>query len=211
MVKQIFQKPGRPGLSPRCRRPSIPAGKPPPQSSFDLEVARALLKQAGLENGFDCTLYFPDGQEGIEEIADLLAIYAKKVKININKIKLPFAELVKVANRGEHDLLLMGWSTSPDPDFFLYPLFTFSPGNRNRFFYENPELTRLLDQGKTTLDKRKRDQIYLDALAILKKDVPWIPLVPPDRHHGLQQESQRPGLHARWAMSLFRDVTKESK
>ncbi len=163
-----------------------------------------------MENGFDCTLHFADGQEGIEEIADLLAIFAKKVKINIKKIKLPFTELVKVANRGDHDLLIMGWSTSPDPDFFLYPLFTFSAGNRNRFFYENPDLTRLLDQGKTTLDSRKRNQIYLDALAILKKDVPWIPLFHLIDTMACSKKVNGVGFSPLGHV-LFRDVTKESK
>jgi peptide/nickel transport system substrate-binding protein len=73
-------------------------------------------------------------------------------------------------------MLILGWSTAPDPDFFLYPLFTFSPGNRNRFYFEDRELTRLLDLGKTTLDPRQRDQIYLEALALLKREVPWVPL-----------------------------------
>jgi len=175
MVKQVYQKLAEPAYSP-LPLPINPGGKPAPLSSFDLQVARSLLKTGGMEKGFDCTLYFAEGQEGVGEISDLLAIFAKKVKINIKKVKLPFSELVKVANRGEHDLLIMGWITSPDPDFFLYPLFTFSPGNRNRFFYENPELTRLLDLGKITMDVQKRSQIYLDALAILKNDVPWIPL-----------------------------------
>ena len=73
-------------------------------------------------------------------------------------------------------MLILGWSSGPDPDFFLYPLFTFSPGNRNRFFYENAALTRLLDQGQTTMDPRRRERIYLDALDVLRQDVPWIPL-----------------------------------
>jgi peptide/nickel transport system substrate-binding protein len=175
MVKQIFQNLAEPAYT-SLPRPIYPGKEIPPLNSFSLEVARILLKRANLENGFTCTLYFPDGQEGVQEIADLLTIQARKVKITIKKNKLPFTELLKAAGRGEHDLLLMGWSTGPDPDFFLYPLFTFSPGNRNRFFYENPELTRLLDEGKITLDAKKRDQIYLSALAILQKDVPWIPL-----------------------------------
>jgi peptide/nickel transport system substrate-binding protein len=209
MVKQIFQKLAEPAYSP-LPRPIYPAGKPAPVRSFDLQAARILLKNGGMENGFDCTLHFADGQEGIEEIADLLAVYAKKVKINLKKIKLPFAELVKIAGRGEHDLLILGWTTGPDPDFFLYPLFTFSPGNRNRFFYENTDLTRLLDQGKITLDVKKRSQIYLDALAILKKDVPWIPLFHLIRIMACNNKVSGVAFTP-LGQVLFRDVKKESK
>ncbi|MBN2399737.1 MAG: hypothetical protein JXI33_05280 [Candidatus Aminicenantes bacterium] len=208
MVKQIFQKLAEPAYSP-LPRPIYPNGKPAPSSSFNLNIARTLLKMGGFENGFDCTLHFPDGQDGIEEIADWLTIYAKKIKIIIKKIKLPFAELVRIADRGEHDLLLMGWSTNPDPDFFLYPLFTLSTGNRNRFFYENAELTRLLDLGKITLDVRKRSQIYRQALAILKKDVPWIPLFHLIRTMACSKKIIGLGFSP-LGQVLFRKVSKES-
>ncbi|HEX7502387.1 MAG TPA: ABC transporter substrate-binding protein, partial [Acidobacteriota bacterium] len=180
------------------------------QDSFDPELARALLKQAGLANGFTCTLYFLDGQEGVQEIADLLAVLARRIKVTIKKIKLPYSELVKVADRGEHDMLIMGWSTSPDPDFFLYPLFTFGPGNRNRFFYENPELTRLLDEGKTTLDRLQREQIYRKALDILKKDIPWIPLFHLIDIMACSRKVSGLGFTP-LGQAVFRDVTKESK
>ncbi len=178
MIKQIFQSMTAPAYS-SLPQPLSPKSKAQPFSRFDLEAAGALLKKAGLPNGFNCSLYFTEGQEGSQEIANLLAVMAKKIKITVKKFKLPFNRLMEAADRGEHDMLLSGWSTSPDPDFFLYPLFTLSPGNRNRFFYDNPELTRLLDRGKITLDPIKREKIYLDAQAILEKDVPWIPLYHP--------------------------------
>jgi ABC-type transport system substrate-binding protein len=208
MVKQIFQKLAEPAYS-ALPPPIYPTGKPVPVHSFDLNVARALLKRQDLQNGFDCTLHFAEGQDGIEEIADLLVIYAKKVKINIKKIKLPFTELVKIANRGEHDLLLMGWATGPDPDFFLYPLFTFSPGNRNRFFYENPKLTSLLDLGKSTMDEQKRSQIYMNVLTILKWDIPWIPLF--HLIHTMACSNKITGLEIDpLGHALFRNTTMES-
>jgi peptide/nickel transport system substrate-binding protein len=209
MVRQIFQNLAEPAYS--SLPPSLlPGGVVQPLNSFNPEVARMLLKEAGLGNGFTCTLYFLDGQEGVQEIADLLAILARKIKIIIKKIKLPYSELVKIVDHGEHDMLIMGWTTSPDPDFFLYPLFTFSPGNRNRFFYENPELTRLLDLGKTTLDVQKREQIYQEAVAILKKNVPWIPLFHLIDYIACSKKIS--GLaFSPLGQSIFREVTKESK
>ncbi len=209
MVKKVFQNLADPAYA-SLPPPLYPGKGALPENSFDLESARTLLKRANLQNGFRCTLFFPDGQEGVQEIADILAIYAKKVGIHIDKVRLPFAELVKVASRGEHDLLLMGWSTGPDPDFFLYPLFTFSPGNRNRFFYENPELTRLLDEGKTTLDKPQRDRIYLKAMDILDKDIPWIPLFHLIDIMACSQKVSGLGFTP-LGQAVFRDVTKESK
>jgi peptide/nickel transport system substrate-binding protein len=209
MVKQIFQNLAEPAYS--SLPPSLlPGGAAQPQNSFNPEVARTLLKQAGLEKGFSCTLYYLDGQEGVQEIADLLAVLARQIKVTIKKIKLPYSELVKVFDRGGHDMLIMGWTTSPDPDFFLYPLFTLSAGNRNRFFYENPELTRLLDEGKTTLDPQKRDLIYLEAVAILKRDVPWIPLFHLIDNFACSKKISGLGFSP-LSQVIFRDVSKEKK
>jgi peptide/nickel transport system substrate-binding protein len=209
IVKQVFQNLAIPAYNP-LPQPLFPDQKIQEVNSYNLEAARALLKTAGLPNGFHCSLYFADGQIGVQEIADILAIYARKVGIQITKIKLPFTELVRAAGRGEHDMLLMGWTTGPDPDFFLYPLFTFGPGNRNRFFYENPELTRLLDQGKTTLDKVQRERIYNQALDILKKDVPWIPLFHLIDIMACNRKVNGLGFTP-LGQAVFRDVTKESK
>lgn len=208
MVKQIFQNLAAPAYTP-LPHPIFPNVKVVPLNSFNLEVARTLLKTAGLANGFSCSLYYADGQQGIQEIADLLVVMARKISVTIRKVKLPFPELVKAVDRGDHDMLLMGWTTGPDPDFFLYPLFTFSPGNRNRFFYENPELTRLLDKGKSTMDAGQRERIYLQSLEVLKKDVPWIPLF--HLIDNLACSRRIRGLSfTPLGQAVFREVTKES-
>ncbi len=178
LIKRIFQNMAEPAFSPLPRE-LFPEMKVRPVSSFNPKAARILLRRAGLESGFSCTLFLPEGQAGLDEVANLLIVTAKQIGITVKKSKLPFNKLMEAAGRGEHDMLLSGWSTSPDPDLFLYPLFTMSPGNRNRFFYDSPELTRLLDLGRITLDPSRREKIYIEALAVLKKDVPWIPLYHP--------------------------------
>jgi peptide/nickel transport system substrate-binding protein len=209
LVKLIFQNLAIPAYV-SLPLPLFPTEKKPFPNDFDLELAKNLMKKAGYEKGFDCSLYFADGQEGIQEIADHLTICAKKVKINLKKIKLPFAELVKIADRGEHDLLILGWSTGPDADFFLYPLFTLGPGNRNRFFYENSELTSLLDEGRTMMDLLKREQIYRHAMAILEKDIPLIPLFHLNNIIAYNKVISGLTLNS-LGYTIFKDVTKEPR
>ncbi len=208
MVKKIFQNLAQPAFTP-LPPPLFPNQQAEPEDRFDLETARSLLKAAGFPNGFTCTLYYADGQQGIQEIVDLLALMARNIRVTIRKIRLPFPELVKAAGRGEHDMLILGWSSGPDPDFFLYPLFTLSPGNRNRFFYENAALTRLLDQGQATMDPRRRERFYLDALDILQQDVPWMPLF--HLIDNLACSRRINGLFfTPLGQVIFREVTKES-
>lgn len=178
LVREVFQNTAEPAYSPLP--PGMPAGvKAAPVSSFNLRVARILLQRAGLPGGFRCRLFLPAGTQGLEEVADILVLMARKVGITIAKVELPFDRLMAAADRGEHDLLLSGWSTAPDPDLFLTPLFSPAAGGRNRFFYDDPALSALLDRGRTTLIPLQRAGIYAEALSILKKDVPWIPLYHP--------------------------------
>ena len=178
LVREVFQNMAEPAYSPLP--PGMPAGvKTTPVSSFNLRVARILFQRAGLPNGFHCRLFLPAGTQGLEEVADILVLMARKVGITVTKVKLPFDRLMAAVDHDEHDLLLSGWSTAPDPDLFLTPLFSPAPGGRNRFFYDNPDLSALLDRGRTTLIPLQRAGIYAQALSILKGDVPWIPLYHP--------------------------------
>ncbi len=178
LVREVFQNTAEPAYAPLP--PGMPAGvKAAPVSSFNLRVARILLQRAGLPDGFRCRLFLPEGTQGQEEVADILVLMARKVGITITKVKLPFDRLMAAVYRGEHELLLSGWSTAPDPDLFLTPLFSSAAGGRIRFSYDNPELSALLDRGRTMLVPLQRAGIYAEALSILKKDVPWIPLYHP--------------------------------
>lgn len=207
MVKRIFQNLAVPAYSP-LPAPLLPDRQIDADDLFHPDTAATLLKAAGFAAGFSCTLYYRDGHEGIQEIVDLLAVIAKRIHVTIRKVKLPFSELLKAAGRGEHDMLIMGWSSAPDAEFFLSPLFTYSPGNRNRVYYENPRLTRLLEQGKSMMDPVRRDRIYADAIAILNQDIPWVPLFHQIDNLACSRRIQgvffNPLGHA-----IFRDASKE--
>jgi len=175
LVKHIYQKVAIPAVTPI----------PPNFFGFNSEImdyqynianARDLLKKEGLEAGFTVTLFFLQRNLGLHKIANIIAANARKVKIRVNKIPLPFMELVKRCDRGNHDLALWGWSAPPDPDFFFYPLFTMTPGNKNRAFYENPALLSLLNKARETFDPVQRAGYYRKVQEIIHKDLPWIPL-----------------------------------
>lgn len=209
LVREVFQNTAEPAFSP------LPAGMPAgvkaaPVSSFNLRVARILLERAGMPDGFRCRLFLPAGTQGLEEVADILVRMARKVGITITQVKLPFDRLMAAADRGEHDLLLSGWSTAPDPDLFLTPLFSPAAGGPNRFFYDNPELSALLDRGRATLIPLQRAGLYAEALSILKQDVPWIPL-----YHPLNVVACRRGvsglLFTPLGHVLFREASKADR
>jgi peptide/nickel transport system substrate-binding protein len=175
LIRQIFQN------------FAIPAATPlPPQvfgfnprishHPFDLERARSLLKQAGIRGGFSCKFLFLKDDEGERRIADAFVRNAALIGIEIEKDAKPFPEIMRTLRAGSHDILLRGWNAGPDPDLFLFTNFTMDPGNSNRAYYSNTELTRLLRSARETLDPKKRRDMYHRIQEIIFTDVPWIPL-----------------------------------
>lgn len=63
-----------------------------------------------------------------------------------------------------------------DADYALYALFHSSsvPPGFNGAFYENPEVDRLLDEARSTLDAEARRALYAEAIGIIWQDAPWL-------------------------------------
>lgn len=107
----------------------------------------------------------------------LLVERAAEVGIRIEVRRLPFQALIEKAAGHEGDIWFYGWATSLDPDVDS-PLFT-GDGYRtkaNVSGYLNPEVDRLFDEGRHTLDPEARRKIYLRLSGIIWRDKPVIPL-----------------------------------
>ncbi|MCB5197356.1 ABC transporter substrate-binding protein [Deefgea salmonis] len=159
------------------------AGNNEPQN---LTKAKALLSKAGLPNGFETTIWVrpsgstlnPNPRMGAEMLqADLAKI---GVRAEIKTIE--WAELIKRAKAGEHDLLFMGWSgDNGDPDNFLTPQFACASVESGLNFarFCQPQLDGLIRSGKTTAKLAERTQHYQAAQKIIRQQALWIPLAHP--------------------------------
>lgn len=151
---------------------------------YNPEKAKALLKQAGLADGFETTLfampvprnYMPDGRKAAESIQSDL----KKIGIKINIVSYDWATYLKMVSDGEHELAILGWSGDiGDPDNFLFTLLdkdnTQKPAT-NRSFYKSEELHKILTKAQEVSDQKEREKLYMEAQVVIMKDVPMIPL-----------------------------------
>ncbi len=110
-------------------------------------------------------------------MANLLAVQAARVGILIEVRALPFTELTTKASQHDGDIWSFAWTLALDPDVDS-PLFT-KEGFRttaNISSYLNPEVDRLFDQGRHTLDPQARKRIYLGLSEIIYRDRPIIPI-----------------------------------
>jgi len=98
------------------------------------------------------------------------------LKIDIQMIK-DWDEFDAMMKSGHADLFLDGWGTNfADPDDFLFSLFH-SESPANLFFYQNPEVDKLLELARSLFDlPKKRASIYQQIIRILHQDMPCVPL-----------------------------------
>ncbi|WKL54155.1 ABC transporter substrate-binding protein [Pseudomonas kielensis] len=152
--------------------------KNPPQ---DLDQARALLKEAGVPPGTVFTLYTrnaggptnPNPQLGAQLIQADLA----KVGITIDIRVMEWAEMLKRAKKGEHDLVSAGWSgDNGDPDNFLGPLLSCEAAKNGENYSRwcNPQFQALITQARATTGTAERAALYEKALVILHDEVVWV-------------------------------------
>lgn len=151
--------------------------------TYNPELAKELLAQAGYPNGFEFDLwtmpvarpYMPDPQRAAEA---LQADFAR-VGLKANIVTKEWAVYLEETQYGYQDVFMLGWSgVNGDPDYFVYNLLHGDaiPGG-NRTFYDNPEVNALLELAQNVTDVDERDAIYQEALALIHEDSPWIPLV----------------------------------
>jgi peptide/nickel transport system substrate-binding protein len=73
-----------------------------------------------------------------------------------------------------YSLRLIGGNQDPDVFEGFFHSRSFPPKRYNRERYSNPEVDRLIDEGRRTLDQDKRKQIYGEIQRILADDLPFI-------------------------------------
>ncbi len=143
---------------------------------YDVEKAKELMEEAGYGDGFQTTIWTNDTQQRIDT-AVLLQNSLKELNIDAKVEQMEFGAFLDKTAKGEHDMFIHGWSNpTGDADYGMYALFHSSqkgdPGNRS--FYDNPEVDKLLDEGRRESDPEKRIEIYNEVQEHLIEDAPVI-------------------------------------
>lgn len=140
-------------------------------SRRDPERARALLAEAGHREGFETSMIvgsaFPYQIAAAQVITQQLAEVGIRVDIQQRESGLFFNSLA----RHEFDTTVVGWVGFVDPDEWLYNLFH-SGGKWNQQQYANRRVDELLEEGRLSLDRRRREEIYAQAQQLIATDAP---------------------------------------
>ncbi len=175
IVEAVYQGVGKPAKGPL---PASVWGSNQDLQPYghDVEKAKELMKEAGLENGFKTTIWTNDNQQRMD-IAEILQNQLKDIGIEVEVKVMEWGAYLDGTAAGEHDMFILGWGTvTGDPNYGLYPLFHTSAHGAagNRSFFSNPRVDELLDKGKVTIDPSEREKYYLEAQQIIRDEAPWI-------------------------------------
>ncbi|ANE48642.1 ABC transporter substrate-binding protein [Paenibacillus swuensis] len=145
--------------------------------AYDINKAKSLLADAGYAKGFKATLYTNDNKARVN-VSEVLQSQLKGIGIDLEVKVMEFGAYIEAATKGETDMFISGWGNATgDADYNQYNLFHSSsaglPGNHS--FYNNPEVDKLIEDGRKEKDADKRKILYEQAQQIELNEVPLYP------------------------------------
>jgi ABC-type transport system substrate-binding protein len=156
--------------------------------TYDPPRAKQLLAEAGVADGFSCTLLSNVTNGMHKSTAEVVQQNLADIGIQVQLALPDWANFLTRANRGQYEFAVNGTALdNNDPDSLTSLLDgSLSPSFARSWGLPTPELTKLLAAGRSELDQAKRKQTALDL-------VPACFLVLRTQAYAMQQNVQ--GFH----------------
>lgn len=154
---------------------------------YNVEKAKALLKEVGFEDKDDDGLledkdgnpfefkvtYFQDNEDTKRMILLLKDLFAKAgVKLIPNPQEWPV--MLEMLNKKNFEVITLAWTSGIETDIFQMFHGSQAKTNGDNFInYKNPELDKLIDEARSTVDTEKRMPLWKKAEAIMYEDQPY--------------------------------------
>ncbi len=153
--------------------------------NYDVAKAKQLLADAGYPNGFETTIYTPNGRylgdrETAEAVSGQLAAVGVKAKVQVMDFSAYLTFLAKTPEESQYEMALLGLGPATnETDWVLNGMYnsnSWAPKSNNRSYYKNQSVDTLIAQGQAETDLKKLQQIYADALKQIVTDSPdlWL-------------------------------------
>lgn len=150
---------------------------------YDLEKAKALMKEAGLEKGFECTMIAPNNRYvNDEKIAEAAAGMLSKINIKVNLKTMPKAQYWDQFDAKVADIQMIGWhpDTEDSANYTEFLLMCINKetgyGQYNSGTYCNAKVDELVLKSQTETDLAKRNGLLQEVEQILYDEAAYIPL-----------------------------------
>jgi peptide/nickel transport system substrate-binding protein len=164
-----------------------------PKFSYNPAKAKALLAAAGwhpnaqgvlTKNGrpFAFTILTNQGNNIRVRTAEIIQRRLHNIGIQVKIRTIEWAAFLKeFIDKRRFQAVLLGWNTGLDPDQYdIWSSTKTKPGELNFIDYKNPEVDKLLAEGRHTFNREKRRLAYFKFQEILAEDQPYTFLFVPD-------------------------------
>ncbi|WP_166242925.1 ABC transporter substrate-binding protein [Paenibacillus turpanensis] len=144
----------------------------------DVTKAKELLKEAGLEKGFDLTLSLPQPYAVHVKAGEVVADQLKQIGVNVKLETVDWGKWVKDIYTGrQYEATIIAHTGRLDPDAMLSRYATDS--KENYMNYSNAAVDEALKKGTVTIDAKERKDIYASVQETLASEVPAVYLQAP--------------------------------
>ncbi len=150
---------------------------------YDLNKAKALMKEAGYANGFSVTMMAPNNRYVNDaKIAQAVASMLAKIKITVDLKTMPKAQYWPKFDERAADIMMIGWHSDTEDSANFYEYLSMCPnketgvGAYNANAYCNPRVDALTLAANKETDVAKRSAMLQEVEAIMYNDAAFVPL-----------------------------------
>jgi peptide/nickel transport system substrate-binding protein len=149
---------------------------------YDLKKAKALMKEAGLADGFEVTMIAPNNRYvNDEKIAEAFASMLAKIKIRVNLKTMPKAQYWDEFDAQAADIQLIGWHSDTEDSGNFTEFLGMCPnketgyGQFNSGNYCNSKIDELTMAAQIETDLQKRTAILQEIEQTLYDEAAFVP------------------------------------
>jgi len=141
----------------------------------DMEMARSLLQETGLDDGFEFTMKVPEAFSASVRMATPMKQMLQKVNINMKIQRLTwdtFADQCLTGNNPQYDMQAIAWLSTPATAYGGLNKVLNSESVLNYWNYESSEMDELLNAAAVEPDSEQRKEAYAEVQELRRKDMP---------------------------------------